>query len=142
MHADKRRRLEMAKGRSRAGKTIVAGLLERNERKGKSQVRLRIVSDARKAVLQKNLRTHVETGSTVSTDGLLSYQGIDREYVHGVINHAERYANGAVHTNGMENFWSLLKRAIKGGLGSNNGVENAQNRAIRDAGRANVPRIQ
>jgi transposase-like protein len=50
----------------------------------------------------------------VYTDELASYKGLDMEYAHMVINHAEAYAKGPVHTNGMENFWSLLKRGIKG----------------------------
>ena len=57
---------------------------------------------------------HVEAGSTVYTDELASYRGLEADYAHNVINHAECYAKGNVHTNGMENFWSLLKRAIKG----------------------------
>jgi hypothetical protein len=48
------------------------------------------------------------------TDELLSYNGLDVDYAHQVINHAEAYVNGHVHTNGMENFWSLFKRAIGG----------------------------
>jgi transposase-like protein len=57
---------------------------------------------------------HVEDGATVYTDELKSYQNLDLYYQHQVINHAECYAKGEVHTNGMENFWSLLKRSIKG----------------------------
>ena len=56
----------------------------------------------------------VEPGSTVHTDALLSYRGLHRDYVHNVIDHAEAYVDGNVHTNGCENFWSLLKRTIKG----------------------------
>jgi transposase-like protein len=114
MHADKRKRLGMAKGRTGSGKVVVAGLLERNERKGGSKVRLKVLPTTRKGVIQSNVRAHVAPGSALITDSLLSYQGLNREYFHGVINHAERYADGHVHTNGMENFWSLLKRAIKG----------------------------
>ena len=53
-------------------------------------------------------------GAKVYTDELLSYDGLDADYVHNVIDHAERYVDGQIHTNGCENFWSLLKRAIKG----------------------------
>ena len=53
-------------------------------------------------------------GSEVHTDALRSYTGLEGEYVHKVIDHAECYAKGHVHTNGLENFWSLLKRGIKG----------------------------
>src|SRR5439155_5410287 len=68
----------------------------------------------RKADLQGNVREHVEHGSEVYTDSLLSYDGLNDAYVHQVIDHAESYAQGHVHTNGLENFWSLLKRAIHG----------------------------
>ena len=57
---------------------------------------------------------HVESGSTVHTDSLPSYVALEFDYTHNVIDHAEAYVDGTVHTNGMENFWSLLKRAIKG----------------------------
>lgn len=57
---------------------------------------------------------HVERGSNVYTDNHRSYIGLDADYIHGVIDHAESYVQGNVHTNGCENFWSLLKRAIKG----------------------------
>ena len=52
--------------------------------------------------------------ATVFTGALLSYAGLSRDYVHQVIDHAERYVDGQIHTNGLENFWSLLKRAIRG----------------------------
>ena len=55
-----------------------------------------------------------QPGSTVYTDELLSYDGLRSDYAHKVINHAEEYVRGNVHTNGMENFWSLLKRGIGG----------------------------
>lgn len=60
------------------------------------------------------LREQVEPGSEVYTDALRSYRGLDPEYVHRFIDHAEKYAEGKVHTNGLENFWSLLKRSLKG----------------------------
>jgi hypothetical protein len=55
----------------------------------------------------------VEAGATIYSDELKSYDGL-KEYTHAVINHAETYVNGRIHTNGMENFWSLLKRGING----------------------------
>lgn len=60
------------------------------------------------------VREHVEAGSAIFTDELKSYDGLDSEYTHAVINHAVEYANGNVHTNTMENFWSLLKRGLHG----------------------------
>jgi hypothetical protein len=57
---------------------------------------------------------NVEAGSELFTDTLLSYEGLAPEFVHGFVNHAERYVDGRIHTNGLENFWSLLKRSLKG----------------------------
>ena len=94
--------------------TPVQGLLERSTPKRASRVILKVVENTRKPELQGNVREYVLKGSTVNTDQLLSYEGIEDEYTHHVINHAECYARGHVHTNGMENFWCLLKRAIRG----------------------------
>jgi transposase-like protein len=77
-------------------------------------VKLKVVKNIRRPELQNNVRQHVEKGSTVYTDSLPSYDGLQSEYAHKVINHAVCYAKGHVHTNGLENFWSLLKRAIRG----------------------------
>ena len=64
--------------------------------------------------MQAKVREHVEGGSNVYSDAFLSYAGLSRDDFHKFINHSESYAQGAVHTNGLENFWSLLKRSIKG----------------------------
>jgi len=61
-----------------------------------------------------NVREHVETGSTVYTDEGKGYIRLQAEYDHEVINHLEAYVNGNVHTNGIENFWSCLKRTLNG----------------------------
>jgi transposase-like protein len=114
MHKSKRDRLEMKRGRSVAGKTVVMGLLERHGRDGHSRVRTEVLSSIRKADLHASVRANVEAGSQVYTDALASYTGLSADYVHTFIDHAETYVNGAVHTNGCENFWSLLKRAIRG----------------------------
>src|SRR5207249_5248492 len=57
---------------------------------------------------------HVEAGSALYSDDLLSYEGLEGQYAHKVVDHAVEYVNGAVHTNTMENFWSLLKRSLHG----------------------------
>lgn len=115
MHDAKRKRVGVKHGRSMAGKTVVMGLLERNTGTGKaSRVKLNVVTTIRKTAIQAQVRENVAAGSRLYTDALASYTGLDKEYVHGVIDHAESYVNGNVHTNGLENFWSLLKRAIKG----------------------------
>jgi len=90
------------------GKAIVSAVLERH-----GEVRAKVIPNRRKAAVQAHVREHVEVGSTVYSDELKSYEGLD-EYTHQVINHAETYVNGQIHTNGMENFWSLLKRGLKG----------------------------
>jgi len=64
--------------------------------------------------LQADVKAHVAAGSALYTDALTSYDGLAQEYAHGVIDHAEKYVSGRVHTNGLENFWSLLKRGIGG----------------------------
>ncbi len=60
------------------------------------------------------MREKIAPGTTLYTDALKSYKGLDSEYLHQVIDHAVEYVRGRVHTNGLENFWSLLKRAIQG----------------------------
>lgn len=104
-------------GRGTVGKTVVMGLLERNtdsEAAKLSRVILSVVADTTRPTLQAAVRKYVLRGSHVFTDELRSYIGLDADYVHNVINHAECYAKGQVHTNGLENFWSLLKRGIRG----------------------------
>jgi hypothetical protein len=64
--------------------------------------------------LQEQVRAHVVSGAALFTDELASYTGLDKDYVHQFVNHAEKYVEGNVHTNGIENFWSLLKRGLKG----------------------------
>lgn len=105
MHVNKRKRL----GTGGAGKVAVMGLLERH-----GEVRTMIVENTIQEIMESNIRKHVESGTSVHTDGHGGYAGLGREYVHNVINHAEEYVRGNVHTNGIENFWSLLKRSIKG----------------------------
>jgi transposase-like protein len=114
MHADKKARIGLKHGRSLAGKAVVMGLLERHSKDGRSRVRTEVVSTTRRSHLQGVVYDNVEPGSTVYTDALKSYNGLSADYVHGFIDHAECYVDGSVHTNGLENYWSLLKRAIKG----------------------------
>lgn len=90
-------------------KTIVMGLLERG-----GEVRTMVLANRRKPLIQKQVRENVGAMSTLLTDRLQSYEGLIRDYAHYMIDHAERYVDGKVHTNGLENFWSLLKRGLKG----------------------------
>jgi transposase-like protein len=114
MHKGKRQRLGISQSRSMVGKVAVMGLLERHGRDG-SQVRLQVVRTRRKHELEQTIGEHVSAGATIYTDALKSYDRMgERGFVHNVIDHAEKYVDGQVHTNGLENFWSLLKRALKG----------------------------
>jgi len=89
-------------------KTAVMGILERG-----GKVRTKVVENRKKKALQAEVREHVEAGSALYTDALKSYEGLD-EFEHQVVDHAVEYVRGNVHTNGMENFWSLLKRGLNG----------------------------
>lgn len=106
MHKSKK---EKIKGRGTVGKVIVMGLLER-----KGEVRTQVIADIQRQTLHDHIDFHVEKGAEIHTDELASYKGLDPDYVHNVIVHAERYVDGNVHTNSIENFWSLLKRTIGG----------------------------
>jgi transposase-like protein len=91
------------------GKAIVAAVLERGGR-----VKATVVDRRKKKQLQALVRDNVEVGSALYSDALKSYEGLGGEFAHQVIDHAVAYVDGQVHTNGMENFWSLLKRGING----------------------------
>ena len=71
-----------------------------------------VVANVKRKSLRKEINTHVEPGSMVYSDALRSYNDLNYDYMHNIINHAEKYVQGNVHTNGIENFWSLLKRTI------------------------------
>jgi len=107
MHADKRR--EKIIDRGVKGKAAIMGMLERG-----GQLRAAVVPNRRTRELQTRIRAHVKAESAIYTDAFLSYQGLNRDFIHKTIDHAERYVDGQVHTNGLENFWALLKRGLKG----------------------------
>lgn len=107
MHKSVRER--RIKGTGGSGKVAVMGLLERH-----GEIRTKVIPNVRMETLQPEILRHVEKGAELFTDAWASYNGLDAEYIHQVINHAEEYVRGNVHTNGIENFWSLLKRSIKG----------------------------
>ncbi len=107
MHIDKRER--RITGTGGKDKTIVFGALERG-----GKVRTMVVADRKKSALQARVKEHVEAGAALYSDALQSYDGLAQEYAHKVIDHAEKYVDRQVHTNGLENFWSLLKRGIAG----------------------------
>jgi transposase-like protein len=105
----KERRIRKVKRGGDYGKAIVLGMLERQGR-----VVAGVVPDRTKAVMQEHVRGNVEQGSELHSDDAASQWRMDDEYVHKIVNHAETYVNGNIHTNGLENFWSLLKRGLGG----------------------------
>lgn len=94
-------------------KTMVMGILERGKDGKPSQVRTTVVVNRKKKALQSELRQHVQAGAAIYTDSLKSYEGLD-EFKHEVVDHAVEYVRGKIHTNGCENFWSLVKRSLHG----------------------------
>jgi transposase-like protein len=106
MHKSKRER--RITGTGPADKTAVIGILERG-----GKIRTAVIPNRKKKAIQAEVRKHVEAGAALYTDALKSYEGLD-EFQHQVIDHAAAYVDGRVHTNGLENFWSLLKRGISG----------------------------
>ena len=111
MHRDVRNR--KITGTGGKDKTAVMGILERSKDGKASQVRTKVIPNRKKSALQTEVRKHVQAGSALYTDALKSYDGLT-EFEHGVIDHAEKYVDGKIHTNGLENFWSLLKRGVSG----------------------------
>jgi transposase-like protein len=107
MHLSKRER--RITGTGGKDKTAVMGLLERG-----GKVRTKVINSRKKKELQAEVKKHVEVGAALYTDALMSYRGLGSDYAHQVVDHAIEYVNGRIHTNGLENFWSLLKRGING----------------------------
>ena len=110
MHKGRKIRM-VQQGGIHGGKTIVQGILDRNLR----QIRATVVPDVKRETLQNEILKNVKYGTKVYTDEATAYDhGMQWRFVHDVINHSEQYVRGRVHTNGLENFWSLLKRGLKG----------------------------
>lgn len=112
MHRAKRIRYVKEKGGTGgySGKTVVQGMLDRNLR----QVRAQVVPDTKRETLQNEVLKNVKYGSRVYSDNAVGYDKLHSRYIHDVVNHIDCYVKGRVHTNGLENFWSLLKRGLKG----------------------------
>ena len=107
MHFEKHARRISSTGSK--DKTPVFGVLERG-----GEVRATVIPTRRRKVIHGELQKHVAEGSSVYTDNFMSYAMMPSAYKHSFIDHAEKYVDGRVHTNGLENFWSLFKRGIKG----------------------------
>jgi transposase-like protein len=107
MHLSERKR--RITGTGGKDKVMVFGMLERGGR-----VRAKVMEDRKRETLHPGIRQNVQAGTALYSDEWVAYNGLQGEYAHQVINHAMQYVDGRVHTNGMENFWSLLKRGIAG----------------------------
>ncbi len=110
MHIDRNKR--RGRGTGHVGKSIVVGLLERGGEC--SKVKAIHVPNRRRQVVEAKVRENVDQGSEVFSDALPSYNELTPDFRHQFIDHAEKYVEGNVHTNGLENFWSLLKRTLRG----------------------------
>lgn len=86
------------------------GMLDRDLR----QVRAKVIPNVKRETLQNEVLNEVQHGSKIHTDEYAGYTHLRSEFVHDIVHHAEQYVEGLVHTNGIENFWSLLKRTLKG----------------------------
>ncbi len=114
MHPEKRERVIANKRGAWAGKAAVLGMLERTSEIAPSRVKLRVVKTSRRRELLPHIEQNVEPLTRIYTDALPSYEKMPEQFFHEMIDHANKYVEGNVHTNGLENFWSLLKRTIRG----------------------------
>lgn len=114
MHRSRKLSLRRGRGQGKrygyVDKTAVFGVLDRELR----QVRAKVVPNVKRETLQNAILDNVEHGSAVYTDSAVGFDNLHRNFVHEVVNHAEKYVAGQVHTQGLENFWSLLKRTLRG----------------------------
>jgi transposase-like protein len=116
MHKGRRLRLNQERSKTvhssdrYPNKTVVMGLLDRDQRK----VRATVVPNIKRQTLQAVVLKEVHHGTRLYTDQAKYYEGLAAKYAHEFVNHLEGYVNGRVHTNGLENFWSLLKRGLNG----------------------------
>lgn len=110
MHKDvKARRIHAKQGNSAVDKVLVMGMLERGGR-----IRTEVLKNRFTETLRENLNKHVAVGTALYTDEFNAYKGVKDQYAHAFCDHTDQYVNGRVHTNGIENFWSLLKRGLTG----------------------------
>ena len=112
MHRARRKRI--IRGTGGHDKTAVMGLLERPRNAPHSLVRTTVLDDVTQRTMQGHVRANVEEGANLYTDRHWGYYGLGADYMHEVIDHVHEYVRGRIHTNGIENFWSLLKRMIGG----------------------------
>jgi transposase-like protein len=103
-----------SKMRSQVGdkKAVVMGMLTRTTR----EVRAKVIPNVKRETLQAEILKHVGWGSVIYSDQHVGYDGLDKleNFTHKTVNHMTEYVNGNVHTQGIENFWALLKRSLNG----------------------------
>jgi transposase-like protein len=107
MHLSERQR--RITGTGGKDKTVVFGMLERDGR-----IRAKVLPNRQQGCIQAEIKEHAKTGSALYSDEWVAYKGLETDYQHQVVDHAMKYVDGRVHTNGLENFWALLKRGIAG----------------------------
>jgi transposase-like protein len=113
MHKDKKDRVIQGPG-GWGHKTVVVGTIQRQAGAETSRVRAQVVPARTREHLRGHVRDTVEPGSALYTDMHEAYQALGDEYDHATVDHMREYVNGRVHTQGIENFWTLLKRGLKG----------------------------
>jgi transposase-like protein len=118
MHKDRKLRIARAKTETpaelatttRMGKTAIMGMFDRDSR----QVRAKVVPNVKRETLQNEILDNIEHGSAIYTDQANAYDTLREKYIHETVNHVDHYVRGQVHTNCLENFWSLMKRGLHG----------------------------
>jgi transposase-like protein len=110
----KARKVKAQKTSQKGDKAIVLGILERETTGKKKKVRATVISDRKGKTMKAEVGGIVEKGATIYSDEFASAWRMDEDYEHQIVNHLECYVDGQVHTNGLENFWSLLKRGLSG----------------------------
>ncbi len=115
MHKDRKARYQAQRGQGMrgdvyVGKTAVHGMLDRELR----QVRANVLTNVKRETLQNAILENVTPFASVYTDEFAAHDGLEKQFIHKVVNHSMEYVRGNVHTQGIENFWSLLKRGLRG----------------------------
>ena len=119
MHKDRKLKLAREKnevpawknaGLPKSGKTAVMGIYNRESR----QVRAKVVPNTKRETLQNEILSNIHHGSTIYSDQAVAYDNLQAKYVHETVTHVDAYVRGQVHTNCLENFWSLMKRGLRG----------------------------
>ena len=114
LEKNKHKSKKLGKAGADAAKDVVFALLERGDGNRKSRVNVSVVPNTSGATLKGKITEHVAPDTHVYTDGWAGYKGLPDAYVHDFVDHAVEYVKGNVHTNGLENFFSLLKRMVRG----------------------------